>query len=657
MRFKRIISAVLVICFLMTMLPMNNVFASQTVASKGVSLTTDAAFFAKLNLSASGLASVKSAVNSGNYTSAKSALLAFYKDKLADLDVSYATAGNSSFNFLAMHDAVAFSEYYRGGVNITSSTATQYTINIGSDVAGVYVLSAVDPSTDFIGIYSSEHATASYRPQLKLYNSSGTLLKTLTATEDNTVRPSYAASKYCDSTINYVRHTVNASSYLPYSNDSMRTYIKFDTSQIPSTAKKAELVVYAKLGTDKTTLVGDPIHLCVMGAYYKGWSESSLSWSSLVSGNYLGHFSWNGLSGGFNWKKPSGTPSEWLNYNTRFYELSSLVQAANKTTNTTTKNSYMTKVKNMLIDFINDAGAGIPASRDIEPANRCMEFPYIYKWLLAGDYITADENVKILSWLYDEATLLYNGVGLFSGTSTVLSDLVYTNRGFWHVAGLYDCIAFFKEFTESTLWNNVFAPRLKIVSDTLIHDDGSYNEVTFGYPGSVVGWSSHMLASMRIMGDTSSTASNFSIKLAKMVKYVVDCTYPGGTPPHWGQGGPSATKTVVTQFLNSIGTTYDYLTEVQELRYYLNHSNGTEPDTSSQYNEIKIVTDRTGWDSTDSMIFMNAKIGGNHGHRDSLALLFYYGGKALLTDTGMTSYDNSHAHFHSRTAEQYRITR
>ncbi|MBR6825597.1 MAG: heparinase II/III family protein, partial [Oscillospiraceae bacterium] len=65
----------------------------------------------------------------------------------------------------------------------------------------------------------------------------------------------------------------------------------------------------------------------------------------------------------------------------------------------------------------------------------------------------------------------------------------------------------------------------------------------------------------------------------------------------------------------------------------------------AQYDGIQVVTDRTGWSSTDSMIFMNAKSAGSHSHRDALALLLHYDGRNLLTDTGMTSYDGSHLHF------------
>ena len=40
------------------------------------------------------------------------------------------------------------------------------------------------------------------------------------------------------------------------------------------------------------------------------------------------------------------------------------------------------------------------------------------------------------------------------------------------------------------------------------------------------------------------------------------------------------------------------------------------------------------------MIFMNAKCAGGHSHRDALALLMFYDGRELLTDTGMTSFNH-----------------
>ena len=630
---KRFIGLLLILALLLAMVP--TVLAAET---RGVTLTTNSAFFNAFTLSK--MPKVQSAVNAGDYTLAKQELLNYYTEKFKSYDPIPASTNRSAMVYLASQNAFAFSENYMGSQYITSTDYQEYRFNMGTNKTTVYVLSMLNKTTGEILIPSRE--ASSMYPQLILTLSDGTT-KTLKATADTYIRAgSYASNNYGSSTTLYAHHDVSGTT--PYSTNSKRIYMKFDSSAIPSNVKNITLSVYAKcsgLGSSETKL-----RLNVFGAYSTGWTESGLTWNWLTNNNGHAHFSWDGVSGGFTWTKPSGTPTEWLNYNTRFYEVSSLVQSAVAAgSGSSNYKTYLTTAKNLMLDFINDAGAGKPANRSIEPANRLMEFPYIYKHLLASGLLTPDENMKLLAWVYDEAVYLNSGATLFNSSNTVLSDLAYTNHGFWHLAGFYQSFGFFPEFAKASTWRTNYNARQPKVVDALIYSDGSYNEVTFGYPSEVINWSSVLLTAMSTTGDTSAVASTFKNKLVNLAKYLVDCTMPNGTAPFWGQGGPAATKTAVNLVLNAIGNSMDDNQTVQELRYYVNHNTGAEPDTYGEYDNIKVVADRTGWDSTDSMIFMNAKAGGNHAHRDANALLFYYGGRSLLTDTGMTSYDSAHAHY------------
>ncbi|MBR4308386.1 MAG: heparinase II/III family protein [Oscillospiraceae bacterium] len=606
--------------------------------TRGVTLSSDSAFFGAFTLSK--MPKVQSAVNAGNYTLAKQELLAYYTEKFKNYNPIPASANRSAMVYLASQNVFAFSENYMGSQYITTTDYKEYQFNMGTNKTTVYVLSMLNKTTGEILIPSRE--ASSMYPQLILTLADGST-KTLKATADTYIRAgSYASSNYGSSTTLYAHHDVSGTT--PYSTNSKRVYLKFDSAAIPSDVKNIKLSVYAKCSGMSSS--ESKLRLTVFGAYSTNWTESGLTWNWLTNNNGHAHFSWDGISGGFTWTKPSGTPNEWLNYNTRFYEVSSLVQSAVAAgASSSNYKTYLTTAKNLILDFINDAGAGKPANRSIEPANRLMEFPYIYKHLLASGLLTAEENAKLLAWVYDEAVYMNSGATLFNSSNTVLSDLAYTNHGFWHLAGFYQSFGFFPEFAKASTWRSNYNARQPKVVDALIYSDGSYNEVTFGYPSEVINWSSVLLTAMSTTGDTSAVASTFKTKLVNLAKYLVDCTMPNGTAPFWGQGGPAATKAAVNLVLNAIGNSMDDNQTVQELRYYVNHSTGTAPDTYGEYDNIKVVADRTGWDSTDSMIFMNAKSAGNHAHRDANALLFYYGGRSLLTDTGMTSYDSSHAHY------------
>ncbi len=630
---KRIISLLLVLCLLGAMVP-----AAWGAETKGVTLTTDSAFFNAFTLSK--MPKVQTAVSGGDYTTAKQELLNYYTEKFKNYEPIPASPNRSAMVYLASQNAFAFSENYMGSQYITSTDYKEYQFNMGTNKTTVYVLSMLTKTTGEILIPSSE--ASSMVPRLLLTLSDGTT-KTLYATADTYVRAgSYASSNYGSSTTLYAHHDVSGTT--PYSTNSKRIYLKFDSAAIPSNVKNIKLSVYAKcsgMSSSETKL-----RLTVFGAYSTSWTESGLTWNWLTNNNGHAHFSWDGVSGGFTWTKPSGTPNEWLNYNTRFYEVSSLVQSAVAAGSSSANyKTYLTTAKKLMLDFINDAGAGKPANRSIEPANRLMEFPYIYKHLLASGLLTPDENMKLLAWVYDEAVYMNSGATIFNSSNGVISDMAYTNHGFWHLAGFYQSFGFFPEFAKASTWRSNYNARQPKVVDALIYTDGSYNEVTFGYPSEVINWSSVLLTAMSTTGDTSSVAATFKGKLVNLAKYLVDCTMPNGVAPFWGQGGPSATKTAVNKVLAAIGNTMDSNQTVQELRYYVNRSTGSAPDTYGEYDNIKVVADRTGWDPTDSMIFMNAKCGGNHAHRDANALLFYYGGRSLLADTGMTSYDSAHAHY------------
>lgn len=623
---------------------------------RGVTLASDAAFFGKLDLTLSGMSAVKAAVSAKNYDLAKEELLAFCKAHFDRYDPPYNTAGAAHWYEPTMQDTYTFQEYYRAHTIVTATTPTKHEIYLGSDVSGLYILSSFDKTTDEIAVAS--RSVSGKAPQLIVTCSDGSTV-TLTATEDAMVRAgSYSAKNYGNDATLYVKdhYTKNADgSYTPYGNNTKRVYLRFDTSKIPSNAKKATLVLYAHRvsGSSSGGFTENSLRLNVLSSYCKTWTESNLTWDYLKSINALAHFSWKGIPGGFDWQKPAYSPSEWLNYNDRFCQHSALVQKA-KTYPAGSADflAYLNKAKTQILDFINDAGAATPPNRDIEAANRAMEFVYIYKNFLDGDILTPDENVKLLSWVYDEAAYLKSGAKV-SSNACLFNDadpsknslLAYTNRGIWHLTGLYSMYAYFDFFTEAGDWKSSYDLRFDMVMDTLVHEDGSYNEITFSYPRSVILWCMHLHALMKDVGDSSQGAATLSRKMSDLAKYLVDSSMPNHVPPFWGQGQPGSLDAAIRELLDSMGTENENSLAVQNLRYFLDSNNGMKPQTAAEYDEIKTVIDRTGWTAEDSFFFMNAKSGGNHTHRDALALLLYYQGRSLLTDTGMTSYDRNHPHF------------
>ncbi len=647
MNGKRVLSILLILaCLLSAMAGVAvAVPARETAETRAARLTTDEAFFKALNLNASGLSKVKTAVSAGNYTLAKTELLSYYKNKFAGYHPSPATELIGSVAQAALQDTFSFSEPLQSSVSVAySDSYTEYTFAMTKDISGCYVLSALDKTANQVRICSSEHSSESVRPKLLCYDSSKNLIATLSASHDTYVDYGKPDTSYGTATYLYAKdHSSKDSSgrYLPYGSKSRRTYMKFDAAQIPSATKYTQLVIHARTEGSDT---GSALSLYQFVSYWKTWTEDVLTWNYLVNNDGIGHYSWKGISGGFDWKEPEGVSNQWFAYNSRFLQMSSLLQMGISNN----RADCIAKAEELLMDFVSNVKmtADWEYAGGIQSGNRLMEFPYIYKSLLTYGDLTAEENMQILAWLYDEMVYMDEGGGLFNNSdATAHSDLVYTNQGFWLLVGFYGGFGYWPEFSSASSWKSRYVSRENLVLNTLIHEDGSFNEVTFGYPCDVLNWYWQLRRCMVELGDVTSSIEKMDKKFILLCNYLMHCAQSNQTSPNWGQGGKKNIATAIRTLLDTIGSKYPSDRIVQELRYFVDHQTGMEPSLTAQFDGIKVVTDRSGWERDDTMIFMNAKCAGNHSHRDALALLLYHDGRELLTDTGMTSYSNKHPHY------------
>lgn len=193
---------------------------------------------------------------------------------------------------------------------------------------------------------------------------------------------------------------------MPYSNNEMRTYIFFDISALQGKKlPSVKLSVYAHVANvsgDGSSCSDTTIPIVAMESYYKTWEENTLTWKSIADINGFGHYSWNGF-GGIVWSEELygrvyadlHVPSEFINATSRFREEASLCQIGK-----------YAEAKNILMRFVEqtysaiESGNGFPYRRDIEPANRALELPYIYRQLLINNSLTPEENYTFLRWVY-----------------------------------------------------------------------------------------------------------------------------------------------------------------------------------------------------------------------------------------------------------------
>ncbi|MBQ7901469.1 MAG: leucine-rich repeat protein, partial [Clostridia bacterium] len=270
--------------------------------------------------------------------------------------------------------------------------------------------------------------------------------------------------------------------------------------------------------------------------------------------------------------------------------------------------------------------------------NRCLEFPALYYRYIHTDYITAEQNVAMLKWLWQEAEYLYNGAGILYRGATAQplnEEIAHNNRGAWHVYGFLNTVGNFPEFAKADQWTKLIEERLVDNINILLQPDGSYDEPTFSYPISVMNFFIQIGNLYKTLD--IEPPEDYYEKLRKFGRYLMDCMYPTGQTPWWGDGRGSP-KGIVSSLLSYV--------EDEELSYMVGKGGSYPAQHHSLYKDAKVATDRTSWDSPSSVIFMNARNGGSHSHRDSLAFTWYHQDRELLTDTGVSSYDSKHPHFY-----------
>lgn len=646
----KILSILLVMTLILSAFPLTLVSHAES---------EDAELFSLINTDDSSLNSaVNRAKATGNWNEAKSELLRYYIDKFAGMSWIKPNTPADNSQHTAGLDMLTFSENFISRADVSPNCSW-----VDIPMNGAYnmiVLTTYKHSADTgILIGSKESGNA---PKLSVTCTDNTSY-TIPASGDTYVRAtgkdvttgnaaSYSTTAWGKENPKelWVMHQSDTEKKMPYSNNEMRTYLYFDTSQLQGkTVNSVKLSVYAKTcNVSNSALSGSDstLPLLAMAAYYKTWSEDTLTWNTIADANGFGHYSWDGL-GGIVWNESYygktyselHVPNEFANATSRFIEVSTLCQ----------KGKYA-DAKRFLMRFIEQTydvikkGDGFPYGRDIEPANRALEIPYIYRELLINNALTPDENFLFLRWLYqntqyivkDKSKQIFTDGELKPNTGT---NYYSNNRGAWHICGYYNSVGFFTEFTESADWDVLYKKRLEMVANSIIYPDGSYTEITLGYPTSVIGWFVNMVYIMDNLGYKSDTTDRFISRLIALTKYLMDCSFPNGILPRYGDGSGGDVKNSIKKIIEGVAD--DKSENMQNLIWYMSGGKqGVKPATAAVYKDAKIVTDRTGWGADDSMIFMNAKSGGYHTHRDALALLMFAYNRELLTDTGTNTYDN-----------------
>jgi len=626
-------------------------------------------FFTKVNTTVVG-------ITSGDTDDQKKAkLLTYYTNKFSDFgyiqpDTISTSAQNTMRNNVLMYNET----FYKDASVAASTDYKEVSISLSSSqVRDSYMLAVFKSSDNQVAV----DASSGNLPKLIVTYKDGNTV-TQTASVKTYIRYGDGSTHAADADL-YAGHQADNDTKMPFTNRDARIYLGFDKVNTDN-IESAKLVIRAKtVQADHTSAAGtSSLNIVVIKPIAGKSSYSTLTWAAAKAQTYIGTVSWDGISEGIIWDESKygtayvdlGVPNEFLNYNSRFIQISSLCQTG-----------HYEDAKNALLNFANQTydvitggtgnHYGFPRNgRTLEPANRALEFPYIYKTLLEAGALTAEENYEILHWYLADIEFIVNektGVVYKAYSTDTIgsnSSAYYTNWGIWHLNGLYNCINFFADGFNATVWKTNFNARLSKVSDDIIYEDGSYKEVTFDYAFKIIEWFTTTLSYMNQPGaylnnptagsTEAENLANLENALVDMVHYFLMCTYPNGILPDYGDGERSTDIKVITAtgLLLSIDNLSAHLGVTQKEKfeeiiwYYSGGKTGKKPGTSILYNSSRLAVDRSGWladtkDSSNSMLFFNAKSGGGHAHRDALSFMFYAKGRELLTDRGTLGYSTS----------------
>jgi hypothetical protein len=255
------------------------------------------------------LAAAKTYVQAGNYTAAKTSLLAYYKNRSTAAHSLPALTSSDPVVLAQAHyfssllqDNILFTggDVPQGDFTVTGSYAT-YTIDVTTAVKAAvsnglptitfYLMGRNKDDTKY-AIFNSHRAGAN-APSLSITVGGSTA--TNPATQDTYTSAGAIDTNYGTSATLYVQDSGLAANSV-YDNNSRRAYIQFSLAGYSTTTSvsSASITVYGKLGAGTGTM---PVMLVSTDVSI---SETALTWSNQKANV----FSWNGLSSP-TWKQPT----------------------------------------------------------------------------------------------------------------------------------------------------------------------------------------------------------------------------------------------------------------------------------------------------------------------------------------------------------------
>ena len=545
-------------------------------------------------------------VKSGDYDSAKQALLYYYRNR--SLMPQFNAGKLDSKNVrLSMNDILHFECNPIAFFNV-SQGADWYSSDV-TNTSDTFLITSFDKSEAISKIYSRESEFSPY-----LVVEQGDNVITLYPQKDI-----YVDCGLPDESFGSEEKMLVSDNGAGITDDTRQTYIRFDFNQTDRyhSIDKATLYLYAETEADNHELI-------LFTSAEKSWTEEAY-WNDVP----FRVVSYRGTLDGYDWVRYDNSLGTYVDVNDRFLPMEPLISAYLYNQD----EEYAKHGIRLTLDYIKDVGGLYydpnPSVRSaaLEAGFRGGNSLNSFFVFLQSPHMTAEASTSILKFLEREC----------EGFAMEKYFDSYYNGGGYQTASFINLITYFPEFRYNEDWKTLIKTRIDRLSKDLVRGDGTYLEGTSGYADGVLGAFSTCIKQARIAGIELS--NEFFERYRGFSRYIMGTATPLGKEPTWGDGSSANVR-------NRIYTCGEVLEDEEMLYFGSSGSEGTKPSyTSIFYPEGKLGVMRTGWETNDAYAFVIGRVGSSHSHTHTMAMEAYAYGRYLLTDTGMTSYSAIHPHF------------
>jgi len=347
------------------------------------------------------------------------------------------------------------------------------------------------------------------------------------------------------------------------------------------------------------------------------------------------YYSMNNESGGINWTAaPSGVLDSgefikqihrlmWMPYQAKAY-------------NATGDEKYVKSIIEVYDDYIKQypvpggKGSGT-AWTGLQVSQRLIGWLDVLPLILSSPSVTPEWFAKMMIYTYDAIECMRR-----TWYSPVTSNIYFTQ-----VQALVENAIFFPEFTKSDEWLNESTSLVNSQFAAQFNEDGVHNELDASYHLGIVANFEAIHAFAQANGKLSSFPSDYTERLQKSCRFVMDIMYPDYSFESFNDTRSARqTKNVLLRNLQSY---HDMFPSDAELQWMASEAaNGQQPTSLVQkYTSSGYYVMRSGWTKDASMLILKNNYNPSnvwHCQPDNGTVALYHNGRKFLPDAGVYTY-------------------